>query len=131
MRSIIPVAIGVTTFTLLQGAWSLTHPHAIGDEARVFSGAFGMLTCSAIFGVATALTVAHRHEPKDLLRRSGMLWLGMLAAMVIAEFIIGPQNLWVFRIAAQSVFVFGAVVLGGIVGAIIASRGSGARNDAA
>ena len=131
MRSITPVAVGALTFTVLQTAWSIAHPHAVGDEARVISGAFGMLTCSAVFATATGFTVAHRYEPSALLRRSGMLWLGLVAAMVVSEFIIEPGRLWVFRIAGQSAFIFGAIVVGAAIGGAIAGRRSGASSDAA
>ena len=121
MRPIIPVTAGLLTHAVLQSAWRLSRPEATGDAARVFSGAFGLVGCCAVYAIVAAIVVAYRHQATDLLRRTGLLWIGVVAAMVGAELIIGPGKLWVLRIAFVSAAVGGAMLVGAVLGAVVGS----------
>src|SRR5438067_1539283 len=107
------MAIGAVTFAVLQIIWSLGHAYGGWRGAWIMKAAPGFAACFITFLVVGAVVVGYRHSATDLLRRTGSVTIGAIAAMTIALLIIGPGNLWPIVIAFDSVVIGGGVLIGG------------------
>ena len=122
MRGGVTFTIGAVVFAVVQVIWSLGHTYSGWRGAWVMKSALGIAFCFAVFVIAGALVIAYRRKPAELPKRAGHLWLGAMAALVVALLIIGPGNIWPLVVALDGAIIGGGVVIGAVIGAALGGK---------